>query len=212
MGGLTPTATRPLRCPTRSAWPSCTCHDLARVSGRSCPCPSGAVSRRVAATMGLEQRLGGAQQFFPLARPFQSAPPRGGRLRISTRSVSSNSYSCSAPDSTSERTAGPRNALIQSSPAGLTSSRMRASVNIPRSPTSTTLENPKRRLSLSILRAHGGRVRGVAVEHLHRHRPALGVAQQPELDLQLAALAVARVAAPPQRARGVLPDHTEVRS
>ena len=39
-----------------------------------------------------------------------------------------------------------------------------------------------------------------AVEHLHRHRTALGVAQQPELDLQLAALAVARVAAPPQRA------------
>ena len=58
------------------------------------------------------------------------------------------------------------------------------------------------------LRAHGGRVRGVAVEHLHlhlhlhlhRHRPALGAAQQSELDLQLAALAVARVATPPQRA------------
>ncbi len=51
-----------------------------------------------------------------------------------------------APDSTSESTAGPRSALIQPSPAGLTSSRMRASVNILRSPTSATMENPKRRL------------------------------------------------------------------
>ena len=34
------------------------------------------------------------------------------------------------------------------------------------------------------LRAHRGRIRGVAIEHLHRHRTALGVAQQPELDLQ----------------------------
>ena len=57
------------------------------------------------------------------------------------------------------------------------------------------------------LRAHGGRVRGVAVEHLHRHRTALGVAQQPELDLQLAALAVARVAAPPQRTAAPFQPH-----
>ena len=49
------------------------------------------------------------------------------------------------------------------------------------------------------LRAHGGRVRRVAVEHLDRHRAALGVAQQPELDLQLAALAVAGVPALGQR-------------
>ena len=79
-----------------------------------------------------------------------SRSPGYSSLRISTRSVSSNSESCTAPDSTSERTAGPRNALIQSSPAGFTSSRMRASVNIPRSPTNTTFENPKRRRSLSI--------------------------------------------------------------
>ena len=35
------------------------------------------------------------------------------------------------------------------------------------------------------------RVGGVARNHPHRHRPALGVAQQPVLDLRLAALAVA---------------------
>ena len=62
----------------------------------------------------------------------------------SARSRSSNSDSCTAPDSTSARMAGPRNALIQSSPAGSTSSRILASVSIPRSPTSTTRESPKR--------------------------------------------------------------------
>ena len=48
------------------------------------------------------------------------------------------SPSCTAPASTSSRIAGARNALIQSKPAGLRSSRMRASVSMPRSPTSTT--------------------------------------------------------------------------
>ena len=40
--------------------------------------------------------------------------------------------------------AGPRKALIQSSPAGFTSSRMRAAVSIPRSPTRTTRESENR--------------------------------------------------------------------
>ena len=50
------------------------------------------------------------------------------------------------------------------------------------------------------LGAHRGRIRGVAVEHLDRHRTARAVAQQAELDLQLAALAVAGIAALGQRA------------
>jgi hypothetical protein len=41
-------------------------------------------------------------------------------------------------------------AVIQSSPAGISSSRMRALVIMPRSPTSTTRDRPKRCLSLSI--------------------------------------------------------------
>ena len=64
------------------------------------------------------------------------------------------------------------------------------------------------------LHAHGGRVGGVAVEHLDRHRTPLGVAQQAELDLQLAALGVARMtvfgqraAAPFQVHRGQVIEH-----
>ncbi len=54
------------------------------------------------------------------------------------------------------------------------------------------------------LGAQGGGIGGVALEHLHRHRAALRVAQQPEHDLQLAALAVAGVAVMRQRAAAPL--------
>ena len=62
----------------------------------------------------------------------------------------SNSVSCKAPLFSRSLIAGPRNAVIQSRPADLTSSVMRASVIMPRSPTSTTWSRPKRCLSLSI--------------------------------------------------------------
>ena len=58
---------------------------------------------------------------------------------------------------------------------------------------------PEAAAQLVDLCAHGRRVGGVAVEHLDRHRTALAVAQQAKLDLQLAALGVARVAALGQR-------------
>ena len=70
--------------------------------------------------------------------------------RISARSVSSIIERCTAPELISSRIAGARNALIQSSPAGATSSRKRASVSIPRSPTSTTRERAKRWRSFSM--------------------------------------------------------------
>ena len=64
------------------------------------------------------------------------------------------------------------------------------------------------------LHAHGGRVGGVAIEHLDRHRTPLGVAQQAELELQLAALGVVRMtvfgqraAAPFQIHRGQVIEH-----
>ena len=79
-----------------------------------------------------------------------SRSPGYASQRISAKSVSSNIERCTAPELTSARIAGARNALIQSSPAGATSSPMRASVSIPRSPTSTTRERPKRQRSLSI--------------------------------------------------------------
>ena len=43
-------------------------------------------------------------------------------------------------------------------------------------------------------------VAGIAREHLHRHRAALGTAQQPQDDLRLALLAIARVAKRDERA------------
>ena len=49
-------------------------------------------------------------------------------------------------------------------------------------------------LELAHLRSHRGGVGGVALEHLHRDRAALGGAHQAEDDLRIVALAVARVA------------------
>ena len=46
-------------------------------------------------------------------------------------------------------TCGARSAVIQSRPAGATSSRSLAAVSMPRSPASTTLVSPKRSLSFS---------------------------------------------------------------
>jgi hypothetical protein len=62
----------------------------------------------------------------------------------------SNSVSCKVPLFSRSLIAGPRNAVIQSRPADLMSSVRRASVIMPRSPTSTTWLRPKRCLSLSI--------------------------------------------------------------
>ena len=63
-------------------------------------------------------------------------------------SRSSNSDICSAPASRKALIAGARKAVIQSSPALVRSSVMRAWVIMPRSPTSTTWSRPKRSLSL----------------------------------------------------------------
>ena len=90
--------------------------------------------------------------------------------RISARSVSSNIERCTAPELISSRIAGARTALIQSSPAGATSSRMRASVSIPRSPTSTTRERGEALAQLLDVDTDGVGVGGVAVEHLDGDR------------------------------------------
>ena len=64
-------------------------------------------------------------------------------------SRSSNSDIWNAPPSRRPRIAGARSAVIQSSPAGLMSSVMRASVIMPLSPTRTTWPSPKRCFSLA---------------------------------------------------------------
>ena len=61
------------------------------------------------------------------------SPGKSGAV-ISARSRSSNSESWKAPVSSSARICGALNAVIQSSPAGLSSSPIRALVIIPRSP------------------------------------------------------------------------------
>ena len=75
------------------------------------------------------------------------SPGKSGEV-ISARSWTSNRVSCSAPSRTSFLTYGARNAVIQSRPAGATSSRSRAAVSMPRSPTSTTFVIPNRSLTL----------------------------------------------------------------
>src|SRR6266446_3123523 len=85
-----------------------------------------------------QRRLGGAQQILALAGPFlgqqwvladdQTRSPGNSGAVISARSRSSNSESWKAPLSTSARICGARSAVIQSSPAGASSARMRALV------------------------------------------------------------------------------------
>ena len=89
-------------------------------------------------------------------------------------------------------------------PGRASSSSMRAWVIMPRSPTSTTRSRREAFLELVDLGRQGARIAGVAVEHLDRHRAAVGGAQQAVDDLQLALLAVAVVAAPGQRAAAAL--------
>src|SRR5215472_309404 len=120
-----------------------------------------------------------------------SRSPGNSGAVISARSRSSNSDSWKAPVSSRARICGALSAVIQSSPAGFSSSRMRALVIMPRSPTSTTRDRPKRALSLSICVAS---VIGSAVKYLDRHRAAIGRTQQTVDDLQFALLAVARMA------------------
>jgi hypothetical protein len=76
------------------------------------------------------------------------SPGKSGEV-ISARSRTSNSDSCRSPPRTRFLTCGARSAVIQSRLAGRTSSRSRAAVSMPRSPTSTTFVSPNRSLSLS---------------------------------------------------------------
>src|SRR5207248_7136350 len=62
---------------------------------------------------------------------------------------SSNSDICSAPPSSNALIAGARKAVIQSSPAALRYSVIRAWVIMPRSPTRTTWSSAKRSFSLA---------------------------------------------------------------
>ena len=173
-------------------------------------------SRRVAAAMGSSTASVAASS----ASRFRARSPASSGLRHTmrrspgqaslctfTRFCSSNSDSCTAPASTSERIAGARRALIQSSPAGRTSSGSRPLVSIPRSPTSTTRDSPNRARSFSTCAPTAGRFPGVARAHLDRDRTPLPVAQQPDDDLQLAALAVPGVPPPRQRAGPALHPH-----
>ena len=81
---------------------------------------------------------------------------------------------------------------------------MRAAVNIPRSPTNTIRRNPETRTDLVHLRRHRRGVPRRALEDLDRHRTAFRGTQQPDDDLQFAALAVARVSALGQLAAATL--------
>jgi len=71
---------------------------------------------------------------------------------------------------------------------------MRALVIMPRSPTSTTRDKPKRSLSLSICVDSVIGSACVAFKHFDRHWAAIGGAQQAVDDLQFALLAVPRIA------------------
>ena len=102
---------------------------------------------------------------------------------------------------------GALSAVIHRSPAGERSSRTRASVSSPLSPTSTMRGQREARGELLGLGGHGAGIGRVATEDLGGHRTAVPVAEQGEDDLQLAAPAVAGVAALGQRALRALEVH-----
>jgi hypothetical protein len=86
-----------------------------------------------------------------LRQTIRRSPGNCSGAEISARSRSSNNDSCNGPSSlASFWTASLRRHEIQSIPAGSTSSRIRALVNIPRSPTSTTRSSAKRCFNLTI--------------------------------------------------------------
>ena len=86
-----------------------------------------------------------------ISAPISRSPGNRSGALISARSRSSNNDSCNGPFSAASAcTAGARRQVIQSRFAGLSSSRMRAEVIMPRSPTSTRRLMPKRSFTFSI--------------------------------------------------------------
>jgi len=109
---------------------------------------------------GIEIALGCRKQVIAPARSFggqvgvaadaiRRSPGKSGEV-MTAMLRSSNSVSCNRPPSAKALISGARSAVIQSRLAGITSSRMRAWVIMPLSPTSTTRARLKRPFSLSI--------------------------------------------------------------
>ena len=108
------------------------------------------VSRRSVACRSSSRFLARSLASAGLRQATSRSPGKSGEL-ISARSRSSNRENCNRPVSAaSAAICGALRQLIQSSPAGASSSVIRAEVIMPRSPTSATCESLKRRLSLSI--------------------------------------------------------------
>src|SRR5262245_30981439 len=101
---------------------------------------------------GLQQRLPlpcSLRGSAGLRQAMRRSPGKSGEV-ISARSRSSNSDICKGPwSSASAAICGALRQLIQSRPAGFSSSAMRAEVTMPRSPTIATCDSLNRRLSLS---------------------------------------------------------------
>src|SRR6201999_2259724 len=109
--------------------------------GAQCPCPAGC-----RAWMGARARSAARAR---LRQTISLSPGNCSGALISARSRSSNKDSCSGPFAAASCwIAGARRQEIQSRPAGFRSASIRAEVSMPRSPTSTTRERPKRCLSL----------------------------------------------------------------
>ncbi len=144
----------------------------------------GGAVQRIALTLdrgfdGCEVLLSGTQQLFALAAALggqigiaadhQSlAGEVGGRDAGHIAFVEQRELQGAAVQQVLDRRSAQRGDPVQA--CGWTSSPMRASVIMPRSPTNTTWSRPKRCFSLSICGASVVEIAGVAVEHLDRHR------------------------------------------
>src|SRR6266550_1097084 len=139
-----------------------------------------------------------------LRQAMSLSPGKSGEL-ISARSCSSNRDSCSGPSpARSLRMAGARSAVIHPYFASSSlSALMRGGDHAAVADHDHPLQ-PEGVLDGPGDLGEGGGVGGVPLEHADRDRPALGVGEQPVLDLHLAFLAVAGVAARAERAAAAL--------
>ncbi len=141
---------------------------------------------------GIEQRLGGPEQLFPLVRPLLGQQRIAAHHEALARiGVAAHLHQVGLVEQRHPHRAGlhqgaHRRTPQRADPVQAGRPHVLADARLGQHPAVAHQHHPGEPEPMPQLvdpRAHRRRIRGVAVEHLRRHRTAPGVAQQPELDL-----------------------------